>query len=193
MLGKRNRDAEPDAEPRETKLKQEQSSAADEFLHLLDNDDEINASEEDVSGVMRSLEQEICSTSSGSVPEEGLGSEILGSGSETENQGKGWSSGVDLGYLLEASDDELGIGPAPKEEDLDIPVSVAQETAILSGDAAPSVENQTLKNIAENWSLEDEVWNYNEHVGVFGDTPWDLGPVGGQSLPFDGDLSASVA
>lgn len=77
--------------------------AADVLLGILDDDSGADAGGrgDDLATVMRSLEREIALAASASPP---LPSPAT-------------SAAADLGYLLEASDDELGIPPAASEEE----------------------------------------------------------------------------
>eukprot|EP00252_Welwitschia_mirabilis_P001553 TRINITY_DN11427_c0_g1_i1.p1 TRINITY_DN11427_c0_g1~~TRINITY_DN11427_c0_g1_i1.p1 ORF type:complete len:204 (+),score=37.44 TRINITY_DN11427_c0_g1_i1:769-1380(+) len=168
-------------------------SAADEFLQILEDDEEVSASEEDVEGVMKTLEQEIGSVSASSVVE---------TENEVEKKSLSLGDGAELGFLLEASDAELGIGPvslngvSSNEEvfqAISVPTSVSlSEDEFRIQGSGSFAGNQSVKSIAENWNLEDEFWNYNDQISAFGDAAWEFGGVGGQNLPFDGDLSASV-
>lgn len=131
-LGKREREPEPllnssvVAEP-----KRFHGEETDQFLlqldkTLSDEDEECAPSEELVSGIMRSLEEEIATTCSTSYlpsnSEDNSAASDIFSGQESQTLDSG--SAFDLSYLLEASDDDLGIPvlglkrevcPSPKE------------------------------------------------------------------------------
>lgn len=156
-----------------------------EILNLLEDVDseDRNTSEELLSGVMRSLEEEIgvsCSTSyegsdtSGLSRESSILSDIA--------CGSGAANGVDIDYLLGASDDELGILPSCL---LDFGEENSAPQTILTGDGGSTplgFENPELKGLSSiNWSFEDDLVEYRQFSYDLGDVVHDA---------FDGDDSA---
>lgn len=137
----------------------------DHFLHLQqldktladDDEEEYSPSEELVNGVMRSLEEEIaatCSTSSSYQSSNSGGN--LAAADTYSDQTPVSDSGVDLCYLLEASDDELGIPLSPVLDSNDKICSSPKETSEGFSDATD------LKFLGENWHFDDEFENYKE-------------------------------
>jgi hypothetical protein len=96
-------------------------------------------------------------------------------------------SGFDLCYLLEASDDELGIPPNMKDED-------GLSTKETFKDLLASLD---LKFLGENWHFEDDFQNY-QHIAVY-DDPWIASQLQNymnrdfvsQSMLFNSDFSAA--
>jgi hypothetical protein len=118
----RKRDREPEAmrdsvDVREAKRSHGQQT--DRFPDLLqldrilsdDDDEEFAPSEELLNGVMRSLEEEIGATCSTSYPSSSTADNSAGPDISSDQEGETRDSdfGVDLCYLLKASDDELGL------------------------------------------------------------------------------------
>ncbi|KAG6528065.1 uncharacterized protein LOC122039739 [Zingiber officinale] len=105
---------------------------------LFDDDDEGEdtvAGEQDIASVMKSLEEEI------SLPEKGKGGEA--------------GEQPDLGFLLEASDDELGLPPPPAAS------SSSEEAA-----AAPAAEAEAEAEavwFGQMWELADD---FDEYYGM---------------------------
>jgi hypothetical protein len=146
----------------------------DRLFHLLqldktlsDDEEECALSEELVNGVMRSLEEEIaatCSTSSHpSNSDDNPAAADISSGHEGETRDS--DSGIDLNYLLEASDDELGIPPSPV---LDLKDEVCLSARGTS--ASDLTENPDLKFLSENWHVECDFESYEQFVF---DDAWD--------------------
>lgn len=132
------------------------------FLHLLqfdktlaDETEECAPSEEVVNGVMRSLEEEIAGISctsylTSNFVDNSAASDISnGPGDQTLAS----DSGIDLCYLLEASDDELGIPPNP---DLNWKDEVHQFSKEISEGLW---ETPDLQSLGENWQFEDDFEN----------------------------------
>jgi len=134
----------------------------DRICHLLQLDktpaeeEEFAPSEDFVSGVMRSLEEEIsatCSTFYAPNSEDNLPASDISS-----NKSLVSDSGIDLCYLLEASDDDLGIPSSPV---LDLKDQVCQSPKeILSAEGF--LENSDLKCLGENWHFKDEFENFQQ-------------------------------
>lgn len=131
----------------------------EQFLQLvqLDQtiaDDEVESahSEELVNEVMRSLDEVVAATSNRAFnsTENSVAFDIS---SVNENQIR---DNDDLCYLLEASDDELGIPPSPglmlKD---DVCISPKETSDGLS-------ENRDLKSLGGNWHFEDDFENYQQ-------------------------------
>jgi len=172
----------------------------DQFLHLLqldktlsdDDEEECAPSEELVNGVMRSLEEVIAATCSTSYHPSSSGdnsaaADISGChGSQTRDS----DLGDDLCYLLEASDDELGIPPSPV---LDLKREVCQSPKQTSDGLS---ESTYIKSLAENWHFEDDFENYQQFA-VYEDA-WDASQLEDYTnrdifslgMLFDGDFSA---
>jgi hypothetical protein len=147
----------------------------DRFLQLLqfdktladEEEEECAPSEELVNGVMRSLEEEIAGTSSTSYLSSNFGDNSAASEISSDHaEGTVASdSGMDLCYLLEASDNELGIPPSPvlnwKDEVCKSPKKTSESLW----------ETPDLKSLGENWHFEDDMENYQQFV-VYEDA-WD--------------------
>jgi len=116
-------------------------------------------------GAMRSLEEEISSACSTSfVPNSGDDSANSDISSGHECQTLVSESGIDLCYLLEASDDELGIPPSPV---LDLNEEVYQSRKeILTIESF--WENQDIKCFSENNFFEDDFVN-NQQFELYED------------------------
>lgn len=134
----------------------------EQFLQLLQldetlADDEVECahSEELVNDVMRSLEEEIAATRCTSNPvfnstENSVAFDIS-SGNEIQIR-----ENDDLCYLLEASDDQLGIPPSPA-------LMLKDEVCISPMDTSDGLsENRNLKSLSGNWHFEDEFENYQQ-------------------------------
>jgi len=133
-------------------LQVEKTLAADE-----EEEEECPPSEELVNGVMRSLEEEIAGTSCRSDPSKfGHNSAAfeISSGHGNQTLASDWR--IDLCYLLEASDDELGIPPSPV---LNWKNEICQSPKETSGD---SWERPDLKCLGESWHFEDDFENYKQ-------------------------------
>lgn len=95
------------------------SEIQDDFFNILDDTDNVPERDSAIQGldsVMKSFEEEILAPGSDSNPEPGSG----------ELQ-------PNLGYLLEASDDELGLPPTAKATETEKPDRVGPEGVDLSG------------------------------------------------------------
>lgn len=162
-LKKRGR--EPEAVPASIDVwetKRFHSDDNDRFRHLLQLDETLSQEEEEcapseevINEVMKSLEEEIGTTCFTSYLSSNSGdnsaSSDISSGQEGETLAS--ESGFDLSYLLEASDDELGI---PFDPVLDFKDEVWPSTGeTLEG----LLENPDPKFLGEIWHLED-IENY---------------------------------
>jgi len=176
----RKRDREPEALPDSIAVREPKRFHGEEtyiLLHLLQLDqtladdgeelEEFAPSEELVNRVMRSLEEEIAATCSTSYPSSNSGVKSAGpdisSGHEVRTRDS--DSAVDLRYLLEASDDELGIPPSPV---LDLEEEVCQSPKETSESLW---EKPDLKSMGENWHFEDHFDNYQQFA-MYGNS-WD--------------------
>jgi len=124
---------------------------------LSQEEEECVASEEVVSEVMKSLEEEIdtiCFTSYPSNSGDTSTSSDISSSQEGETQAS--DSGDDLFYLLEASDDELGIPLSPV---LDLKNEVCQSPKVTSEGL---LENPDFKSLGEIWDFEDDFENFQQ-------------------------------
>lgn len=141
------------------------SEDVDRFLPVLqldqsfanDDDEEFASSGELLNEVMRSLEKGIAATCSNST-----GPDIT---SGHEGQTLHSDSAVNLSYLMEASDEELGIPPIPV---LDFKKEVCQSSKDIFEDL---MKDSTLKSIGENWYLEKDSENYEQSI-LYGNS-WD--------------------
>lgn len=135
------------------------TAQGEELLHLLEdmdpNDEKsLGDSEELVEGVMRSLEEEIgvqTSCSSNNLDENIQLEDFL-----LAESANSLDSNVELGYLLEASDDELGIPPTLTGVPEDQSSSDESCADILD---KPAVENKYYGD--QLWQFEDEVSGYD--------------------------------
>jgi hypothetical protein len=165
----------------------------DKTLSDEDEEEECAPSEELVNGVMRSLEEEIAATCTTSyLPSNSeynsAASDIF---SGQESQTLDFDSGGDLSYLLEASDDDLGIPPSPvldlKHEVCPSPKETVEGLS----------ENPYLKSLGENWHFEDNFDNYQQFT-LYEDA-WNASHLQdymnkdfvSQSMLFDGDFSVA--
>ncbi|CAL9199303.1 uncharacterized protein LOC135594819 [Musa acuminata AAA Group] len=130
----------------------ESSLPAAKRLHddLLLDDDDAGAREQDLASVMKSLEEEI------SLP----------SPMPPQSQAAVWTDQPDLGYLCEASDDELGLPPPPSVPSSSVEGGEAPEleasTVATEGGATEAVE------IGQMWGFDDEFSGYGWPDEVFG-------------------------
>lgn len=197
-LGKREREPEPllnssvVAEP-----KRFHGEETDQFLLQLDKtlsdedeEEECAPSEELVSGIMRSLEEEIATTCSTSYlpsnSEDNSAASDIFSGQESQTLDSG--SAFDLSYLLEASDDDLGIpGLGLKGEVCPSPKEASEGLS----------ETPYLKSLEENWHFEDNLDDYQQFPLC--EDAWDASQLQdfvnkdfvNQSMLFDSDFSAA--
>lgn len=131
----------------------------EDLLGILDDSDPDPAIH-DLDSVMKSFEKEISASSSSPVPVVDLTSE---SG----------ESKPDLGYLLEASDDDLGLPPSINSLRDEVK---SQETELVQVDSAVS------SGMGDLWGFEDQIRSYDS----FG-----LGVVenyNSEYVPFDDEL-----
>ncbi|XVF03409.1 hypothetical protein REPUB_Repub04eG0258900 [Reevesia pubescens] len=123
----------------------------DDLLDILDDSDSLPVNQ-DLASVMKSFEEEIsasaASTSSAPVPVVDLSSE------SGESQ-------PDLGYLLEASDDELGL-PPPASFTTGTEEGRSEVTELVRVDSDSS-------GIGEFWGFHDEIPNYDSFEFGIGD------------------------
>ncbi|CAL9771041.1 unnamed protein product [Musa acuminata subsp. burmannicoides] len=127
----------------------ESSSPAAKRLHddLLLDDDDAAAREQDLASVMKSLEEEI------SLP----------SPMPPQSQAAVWTDQPDLGYLCEASDDELGLPPPPSVPSSSVEApELEASTVATEGGATEAVE------IGQMWGFDDEFSGYGWPDEVFG-------------------------
>lgn len=197
-LGKREREPETllnssvVAEP-----KRFHGEETDQFLFQLDKtlsdedeEEECAPSEELVSGIMRSLEEEIATTCSTSYlpsnSEDNSAASDIFSGQESQTLDS--DSAFDLSYLLEASDDDLGI-----------PVlGLKREVCPSPKEASEGLsETPYLKSLEENWHFEDNLDDYQQFPLC--EDAWDASQLQdfvnrdfvNQSMLFDSDFSAA--
>eukprot|EP00252_Welwitschia_mirabilis_P003817 TRINITY_DN13883_c0_g1_i3.p1 TRINITY_DN13883_c0_g1~~TRINITY_DN13883_c0_g1_i3.p1 ORF type:complete len:221 (+),score=20.83 TRINITY_DN13883_c0_g1_i3:78-665(+) len=125
------------------RVEAERLSAGEQLLlHMLEEDDEGDEAEDMVKGVMKSLEQEISSVN----------------GPEKERESPS-EERMELGFLLEASDDELGIPPT--EQDKGDCACAAAEASVsesfLDDEEPPAASSARPYNDASFWQMEDDV------------------------------------
>lgn len=201
----RKREREPEALPDSIDAgepKRFHGEETEQFLYLQqldktladgDEEEECPPSEDVVNGVMRSFEEEIAATCSTShlfsnSQNNSAASDIF---SSQEIQTLDSGSGFDLCYLLEASDDDLGIPPSPI-------LDLEQEVYLSPKETSEGLsENPYLKSFGENWHLEDTFDNYQQFA-LYEDS-WDASQLQDhmnrdsmiQRMLFDGDSSVA--
>lgn len=168
----RKRGREPEALPDSISIREPKRFHDEEmqgFLHMLqlretledDEEEDCAPSEELVNGVMKSLEEEIGATCSSddsiSNSLDSLAASAISNG--CEDQAAESDSGIDLCYLLEASDDELGIPPSPVLDLKDEACQFASGTSVRDLSETPD-----LDNLGENWHFEDGFESYEQCV-----------------------------
>lgn len=164
-------------------------------LPLLDKTlpEEKAACNEDIAnGIMRSVEEEIsASTFYGPIAvDNSSASDIFGG---YEGQSLVSDSGIDLCYLLEASDDDLGIPSGPVLDFKDEVSQFPKETLSAEGLS----KNPDLKCQGEDWDFENEFENHQKFE-LFEDS-WDARETQdymnrdfvSQDMYFDDDFSAA--
>nr|ABK26546.1 unknown [Picea sitchensis] len=169
----RKRGREPEALPDSIDVpepKRFHGEETDRFLQVLqlvksvadEEEEEYAPSDELVSGVMRKLEEEIAATRSTSILPSYSGDNAAASDIYRDHEGQTLDSdaGVYLSYLLNASDDELGIPPSSALDLKDEVYLCQKETS-----AGLSV-NPDLKSLGENWQFEDDFENYQQLMSL---------------------------
>ncbi|GLJ07830.1 hypothetical protein SUGI_0074990 [Cryptomeria japonica] len=136
------------------------------IFELLEEEEKCTASEEVVNGIMRSLEEEIGLTSCSTSYDSSSGSKRDESVSSDMTSRYGDSGEINLDYLLEASDDELGIPLQNSEEDHNLFSSSSKEEFL--NPCFGSAENQEFKGFVDNWFFEDDLEDYRQFA-VFDD------------------------
>lgn len=198
----RKRGGELEAPPNSTEVREskrfkgEETDLFSEFSQLdrftVAEEEAAASSDDRVSGVMRTLEEDIsatCSTLYAPITVDN--SWAFDISCDCEAQTLVSESGIDLSYLLEASDDDLGIPVLDLKYD-----QVCQfpwETLPAQGLS----ENPDLKYVSQNWSFEDEV--ENDHHCVLYEYTWDYSQVVdymnrdfiSQEMFFEEDFSAA--
>lgn len=169
----------------------------DRFVLQLDetptdeDEEECAPNGELANGIMKSLEEQIsptCSTSylnSNSLDNSAASHSFIRQESETLES----DLGFDLSYLLEASDDDLGIPPSPV---LDLRHELCPITKETTEDLS---ERPYLKSLGENWHFEDMFDNCQEFT-LYEDA-WDARQLqdcmnryfSSQNMLLDGDFS----
>ncbi|XP_062110133.1 uncharacterized protein LOC133821963 [Humulus lupulus] len=132
----------------------------EDLLGFLDDSDP-DPSTQDLASVMKSLEEEISAPSCSANPAPAPVVDLTSESGESQ---------PDLGYLLEASDDELGLPPSNSNEE------VLKEETELNRVASDS------SGIGEFWGFDDQVPSY----GSFGFGTGDNFNESNEYLPFDG-------
>lgn len=114
----------------------------DDFFDFLDDNDPTLSSH-DLDSVMKSLQEEISASSSAAA-----NVDLTSSSESSESQPQ-------IGYLLEASDDELGIPPHPNVDS----VNPTTELLHVSSDSS---------GIGELWEFENQIPSYEYDSFDFG-------------------------
>lgn len=201
----RKRGGELEAPPNSTEVREskrfkgEETDLSSEFSQLdrftLAEEEAAASSEDLVSGVMRTLEEDIsatCSTLYSLIPVDNSWAFDISCGCEGQTLVS--DSGIDLSYLLEASDDDLGIPSGPV---LDLKDDEVCQFLWETSPAQGLSENPGLNYVSQNWSFEDEV--ENDHRCVLYEYTWDYSQVVdymnrdsiNQGMFFEEDFSAA--
>lgn len=203
MLRKRGREPEALVDTMDVwEPKRFHAEEMERFLYLLqvdqtltedDEDEECAPSEELIEGVMRSLEEEIavtCSTSN-LFSDSGDNSAASDISRSCESQNLASDTDVHLSYLLEASDDDLGIPPS-------LVLDLKDEACVFTkGTSTVFWEKQDLQSLGENWIFEEDFDN-KQQLALYEDA-WDASELQdymnrdfvSQGLLFDGELSTA--
>ncbi|GLJ07831.1 hypothetical protein SUGI_0075000 [Cryptomeria japonica] len=136
------------------------------IFKLLEDDEKCTASEEAVSGIMRSLEEEIGITSCSTSYDSSAGLKRDESVSSDMTSCCGDTGEINLDFLLEASDDELGIPLQNSEEDCNLSSTSSKEEIL--NPCFDFAENQEFKGFVDNWLFEDDFVDYRQFT-VFDD------------------------
>ncbi|XP_057828603.2 uncharacterized protein LOC131039784 [Cryptomeria japonica] len=100
-------------------------------------------------------------------------------------------NGIDLSYLLEASDDELGLPASPVANiDNQNVCAAASSDKQGFGTCSDSAENAEQKDFLENWHFEDDFVDYAQFA-VFDDAAASAWDVVNLEAFIDGDYSTS--
>ncbi|EOA37115.1 hypothetical protein CARUB_v10010335mg [Capsella rubella] len=131
----------------------------DDLFDVLDDSDPEPVSQ-DLDSVMKSFEDELSTVTTTAA--------LGGGAGETQ---------PDLGYLLEASDDELGLPPPPSVSP--VPVSKEEETTETLTD---------LVRASSDSSGIDEIWGFEDHVSNYADLDFGsvVGDCGGDYVAVEG-------
>ncbi|KAI3906371.1 hypothetical protein MKW92_017897 [Papaver armeniacum] len=119
-----------------------------ENLLILDDDESDESITQDLDSVMKSFEEEI------SLPPPGDMNNFVVGGGDVDEQ-------PDLGFLLEASDDELGLPPCNFS-------SSSTSTASTEGDAETNYDNSTTigEGLDQIWSFDDDQFPNYQDFGI---------------------------
>lgn len=162
-LRKRGREPEVLLDSNEAReFKRFNGEETDLFRHfpLIDKtlaEEQAACCEDVVCGVMRSLEEEIsatCSTFYAPISADNSSASNISRGYESQTL----VSDIDLCYLLEASDDDLGIPSGPVLDFKDAVCQFPKETLSAEGLS----ENPHQKFQGENWDFKNEFENYQQ-------------------------------
>ncbi|WOK93458.1 hypothetical protein Cni_G02156 [Canna indica] len=143
----------------------------DDLLFDMLDEDTAATGDEDLASVMKSLEEEIALPSPRSEPQ--LGEEAFDVAGQP-----------DLGFLFEASDDELGLPPT------DVPSSADES----GGTAEPQVEVEAMPlpesdGFGQIWGLDDAIEGYDGFGLVMRPEAGEAAPAAAEDgLVFDGGL-----
>ncbi|XP_076943754.1 uncharacterized protein LOC143614115 [Bidens hawaiensis] len=134
------------------------------LLDILD-DSEVSTPSQDLDSFMKSFQDEISA-----VPESTESTQLP----ELTELAESTESRVELGFLLEASDDELGLPPSDENS-----VSSAVEKTTELGDSV---------GLSELWGLDDQISSYGSFDYEFG--PFGYGDVSVISNYYNGEYVA---
>ncbi|KAH9312574.1 hypothetical protein KI387_027609, partial [Taxus chinensis] len=139
-----------------------------ETLEKIQPQEECVESEDLVIRFMRSLQEEIGLACSTSDEASGGSSGLTRDGSAASDMTSGYGTpecGIDVDYLLGASDDELGLPLSPL---LNSEGQHASSSSVKIGSAASLLdfsENAERKGFVENWHFEDDFVDFRQFVG----------------------------
>jgi len=198
----RKRGRESEAQPESIYVREPKrfhGEETDRFLYLLqlgpnladdEQEEECSPSEELVNGVIKSVEEEIAATCSTSCRSNSLDNSAAPDiSSSREGQTVDADSRIDLCYLLEASDDDLGIPPSPV-------LDLKEEACLSPKEPFEGLwESSDLKFLGENWHLEDDFENF-QHFAEY-ENAWNASQLQdymnrdfvSQGMLFEGDFS----
>ncbi|RRT44898.1 hypothetical protein B296_00055483 [Ensete ventricosum] len=139
---KRRRDEAEEQESQEAKRLRD-----DLFLHV--HDDDAEAGDEDIASVMKSLEEEIALSSPPPPP--------------PPTRALVKTDQPDLGFLLEASDDELGLPPPALSSSDD-------------GGEAPAADDPAAEGVAVEGVVFGQIWGLDDDISGYDGFDFGIGP-----------------
>ncbi|KAJ8492410.1 hypothetical protein OPV22_014131 [Ensete ventricosum] len=139
---KRRRDEAEEQESQEAKRLRD-----DLFLHV--HDDDAEAGDEDIASVMKSLEEEIALSSPPPPP--------------PPTRALVKTDQPDLGFLLEASDDELGLPPPALSSSDD-------------GGEVPAADDPAAEGVAVEGVVFGQIWGLDDDISGYDGFDFGIGP-----------------